>query len=67
MKIKNISNFAVHFFPAEEGGWTVTVPALEGCVTEGDTFEEAEQNAREAIATYCESLQARNLPIPKDE
>jgi predicted RNase H-like HicB family nuclease len=52
--------------PAEEGGYTVEVPALDGCVTEGDTFEEAERNAREAISLYLESLRARVLPIPDD-
>ena len=56
----------MHFIPAEEGGYTVEVPALEGCVTEGDTFEEAERNAREAISLYLESLQHRGLPLPDD-
>ncbi|MBI5477295.1 MAG: type II toxin-antitoxin system HicB family antitoxin [Deltaproteobacteria bacterium] len=59
-----IASFTVHFLPAEEGGYTVEVPALDGCVTEGDTFEEAERNAREAISLYVESLRARGLPIP---
>jgi antitoxin HicB len=58
--------YTVHFIPAEEGGYTVEVPALEGCATEGDTFEEAEQNAREAISLYLESLQHRGLPLPDD-
>jgi predicted RNase H-like HicB family nuclease len=40
----------------EEGGYTVTVPALPGCITEGDTREQALANAREAIALYTESL-----------
>jgi predicted RNase H-like HicB family nuclease len=63
---KDIASYTVHFIPAEEGGYTVEVPALEGCVTEGDTFEEAEQNAREAISLYLESLQHRGLPLPDD-
>ena len=37
------------FEPAEEGGYTVTVPALPGLVTEGDTFEEARSMVEEAI------------------
>jgi predicted RNase H-like HicB family nuclease len=61
-----IASFTVHFVPAAEGGYTVEVPALAGCVTEGDTFEEAERNAREAITLYLESLQARGLAIPDD-
>ncbi len=64
--VKDIASFTVHFIPAEEGGFVVEVPALEGCITEGDTFEAAEKNAREAIALYLESLQARNLPVPDD-
>ena len=62
----DIASYTVHFIPAEEGGYVVEVPALEGCVTEGDTFEEAEQNAREAIGVYVESLKARGLPLPDD-
>jgi predicted RNase H-like HicB family nuclease len=62
----DVASYTVHFIPADEGGFTVEVPALPGCVTEGDTFEEAERNAREAIAVYIESLQARGLPIPDD-
>jgi predicted RNase H-like HicB family nuclease len=40
--------------PAEEGGYTVTVPALPGCISEGDTVEEAIKNIREAIELYLE-------------
>jgi predicted RNase H-like HicB family nuclease len=38
----------------EEGGFTVFVPALPGCISEGDTEEEARRNIREAIALYLE-------------
>ncbi len=40
--------------PSEEGGFTVTVPALPGCISEGDTREEALTNIREAIDLYLE-------------
>jgi predicted RNase H-like HicB family nuclease len=59
---QEIASFTVHFLPSEDGGYTVEVPALDGCVTEGDTFEEAERNARAAISLYVESLRARGLP-----
>jgi predicted RNase H-like HicB family nuclease len=36
----------------ENGGYTVSVPALPGCVTHGETVEDAIANAREAIAAY---------------
>ena len=39
-----------------EGGFTVTVPSLPGCITFGETLEEAMSMAREAIELYIESL-----------
>ena len=50
---KDIASYTVHFIPAEEGGYTVEVPALEGCATEGDTFEEAEDFRFRMIARPC--------------
>ncbi|OQX22838.1 MAG: HicB family protein [Desulfobacteraceae bacterium IS3] len=40
--------------PAEEGGYTVFVPSLPGCISEGDTFDEALENIKEAIELYLE-------------
>jgi predicted RNase H-like HicB family nuclease len=40
--------------PSEEGGYTVTVPALPGCISEGDSLDEALVNIREAIELYLE-------------
>ncbi len=40
--------------PSDEGGYTVIVPALPGCISEGDTREEALKNVREAIDLYLE-------------
>ncbi len=40
--------------PSDEGGFTVWVPALPGCVSEGDTREEALRNIREAVDLYLE-------------
>lgn len=48
----------------EEGGYSVTVPALPGCVTQGDTVDQCVERAREAIEGYIESLVARGLPVP---
>lgn len=53
--------------PAKEGGYTVTVPALPGCITEGDTIEEAIAMAKEAINLYIEELKNRNETIPDDK
>ncbi len=38
----------------EEGGYTVFVPALPGCISEGDTLEEAVKNIKEAIMLYLD-------------
>ena len=48
----------------DEGGYTVTVPALPGCITEGDTAEEALVNAKEAITSYLKALEKLGRPIP---
>jgi len=48
----------------EEGSYTVTVPSLPGCITQGDTWDDAIANARKAIAGYIEALRALGKPIP---
>ena len=40
--------------PSDEGGFTVYVPSLPGCISEGDTVEEAMLNIRAAIDLYLE-------------
>ena len=50
-----------------EGGFTVTVPALPGCITYGETMDEAISNAKEAVELYLESLAAHGEPIPSEE
>ena len=59
-----LRRFRVLLEPNELGGYTVTVPALPGCISEGDTREEALANIREAIELYIESLQADGEPVP---
>ncbi|MCA9432311.1 MAG: type II toxin-antitoxin system HicB family antitoxin [Candidatus Omnitrophica bacterium] len=49
-------NLKVIMEPSEEGGFTVIVPSLPGCISEGDTKEEALQNIREAIELYLEPV-----------
>ena len=43
--------------PSEDGGYTVYVPSLPGCISEGDTREEALENIREAIDLYLEAVE----------
>lgn len=59
--------FRVNLELNELGGYTVTVPILPGCVSEGDTKEEALANIKEAIELYLESLRADGEPIPSEE
>ena len=42
--------------PSEEGGYTVTAPSLPGCISEGESREEAIRNIREAIELYLEPV-----------
>ena len=42
--------------PSADGGYTATVPSLPGCISEGDTKEEAVRNIREAIELYLEPI-----------
>ena len=42
--------------PSDEGGFTATVPALPGCISEGNTRKQALTNIREAIKLYLESV-----------
>ncbi len=57
-------DFEVVLLPEEGGGYSVTVPALPGCATQGGTREEALSMAREAIEAYLESLAAHGEPLP---
>ncbi|NLV28382.1 MAG: hypothetical protein GXY48_14695 [Methanomicrobiales archaeon] len=48
----------------EDDGYTVTVPSLPGCISEGDTWDEAIENITEAIEGYLEVLDGLHKPIP---
>ena len=50
----------------EEGGYTVLVPALPGCLTEAESAEEAVVNARDAIQIYLEDHAEHGEPIPDE-
>ncbi len=55
------------FQPAEEGGYVVTFPALRGCITQGDTLEDARAMAADALTRYLEGLRKLDRPIPTGE
>lgn len=52
--------------PEDEGGFSVSVPALPGCFTQGETLDEAIAMAKEAITLYVESLEADGESVPDD-
>jgi predicted RNase H-like HicB family nuclease len=52
MKRRRSLVYDVVLEPSEDGGYTVFVPALRGCVSEGETEEEALENIRDAILTW---------------
>ena len=53
--------------PSEEGGYTAYVPALPGCISEGDTRDQALSNIREAIGLYLEPTEDDFVPDEKIE
>ena len=50
--------------PDEDGVFVAQVPALPGCISQGNTRKEALENIKEAIAGYLESLQEHDEPVP---
>lgn len=59
MKALKLNGRIVAFTPQKEGGFTVEVPGLPGCITEGETLKEAEGNIKEATELYLETLKER--------
>jgi antitoxin HicB len=66
-KAMRILNYRILLQKELEGGYTVIVPLLPGCVTYGKTIEESKEMAKEAIELYLESLIAHNEEIPIEE
>lgn len=55
--------FKIVLEPSEDGGYTVYVPSLPGCISEGDTKEKALKNIREAIELYLEPVEDDLIPF----
>lgn len=58
--------YTIRLEPMEEGGYLVTVPALPGCCTQGETYEEALAMAEDAINLWVETLAKNGEPIPEE-
>jgi len=61
-----VLSYRIILKPEPEGGFTVTVPALPGCITYGSNIEEAKEMVRDAIGVYLESLKKHSEAIFDD-
>ena len=65
---KKVFRYTAVFEPdTTQGGYSVTIPALPGCISEGDTFEKALHNIQEAAELYIEVMNEKNEEIPHEE
>ena len=64
--MEKIYNFRIMLRKEPEGGYTAFVPSLPGCVTYGETIDEAIEMTKEAVELYIESLIDHNEPVPSE-
>ena len=64
---QKVLKYTAIFEPAQEGGYVVSVPVLPGCLSEGDTFEEAIKMIKDAMRGYLVVLKKEGLEIPKED
>ena len=55
------------FEPQSTGGYTAYVPVLRGCISQGNTLDEARKNTADGIKLYCESLRADGMLLPEEK
>ena len=58
-------SYPIVLIPEAEGGFCVLVPDIDGCITQGDTVEEAIANAKDAIELMLEDYRERGLAAPR--
>ncbi len=63
---QKILKYTAIFEPAKEGGYVVSVPALPGCATQGENFEDAVEMVKDAIQLYLSALKEEGEDIPKE-
>lgn len=64
---QRVLKYDVVFEEQSKGGYTTLVPSLPGCISEGDTFEEAKKNISDAIKLYLEDMEADGEETPEDK
>ena len=67
LKAVSIYNFTVVFERESEGGYHAYCPSLKGCHAQGDSYDEALANIRDAVELFSQSLRAHREPIPNDD
>lgn len=65
MKTTDATVYPAVFNPIPNGGYEVSFPDFPGCVTFGDTFEQAQEKASEVLGLWIEELEAERVAIPK--
>jgi antitoxin HicB len=63
--MSNTLTYTIQLIPAEEGGYVVKVPALPGCMTQGDDYDDAIAMAEDAIKLWLEVMidEGREIPV----
>lgn len=56
----------VLLYPGEDGYWVAECPSLPGCISQGETRQQATDNVREAIEGYVVALEEDGLPVPEE-
>jgi predicted RNase H-like HicB family nuclease len=56
----------VVLYPGEDGYWVVECPSLPGCISQGETFDAAISNIKEAIEVWIEDALEHGEPVPED-
>lgn len=65
-KVAKVLKYTVVFEPSEESGYVASVPALPGCLSQGETFEEAAKMIKDAISGYVAVLKEKGEEIPSE-
>jgi len=65
-RMRTMRTYTIVVEPEVGGGWFVTVPALPGCFTRGNTLDECRQRAVEAIEVHIAGLRADSEEVPEE-
>ena len=66
MQSANIFTYTILFDRSTEGGYIASVPLLPGCMTQGETFEQARDNIKDAIQSYISVLKEDGDEVPME-